>query len=345
MSIIPRRRWVVVLACVVAGVGVTGDRGGSEKHRGMSYAHEWRRAEDLGYGSARSRASLARLKELGVNWISITPFGFQSTPRDTTIRWGGARFSESDDRLRRVTAQAHEVGIKVMLKPHLWLRPPAWVGVIDQETERDRAAWFEAYRAFAIHYATLAAQAGMDAFCIGNELEKTTRHEAAWRSLIHDVRAVYRGPITYGAGGEEAPAIKFWDALDYIGISAYYPLVDARSPDRRALVAAWVPITKNLAVLSARWKKPILFTELGYRSADFAAWKQWEVGRTAPVNQQLQADAYAAFFEAVWPQPWFAGVYWWKWVSYLDDGGADDNDYTPRHKTAEVALAQYYGGK
>lgn len=62
-------RWLVALACLVAGVAVTGDRGGSEKHRGMSYAHEWRRAEDLGYGCARSRASLARLKAIGVNWM------------------------------------------------------------------------------------------------------------------------------------------------------------------------------------------------------------------------------------------------------------------------------------
>jgi hypothetical protein len=63
----------------------------------------------------------------------------------------------------------------------------------------------------------------------------------------------------------------------------------------------------------------------------------------APVNLQVQADAYAAFFETVWRQPWFGGVYWWKWFSDPDDGGTENNDYTPRRKPAELVLQQYFG--
>ena len=97
----------------------------------------------------------------------------------------------------------------------------------------------------------------------------------------------------------------------------------------------------RLEKLAIKWIKPIVFTELGYRSSDFAPEHPWHVDR-APVNLQVQADAYAAFFEAVWPQPWFGGVYWWKWFSFPDDGGPTDNDFTPRNKTAERVLERYY---
>lgn len=316
----------------------------ADKHKGMSYVHAWRRAERRGYGSERSEASLERLRTLGVSWVSITPFGFQRTPQDTSIRWGGSRISESDERLRAVTRQAHALGLRVMLKPHVWLRPPDWVGLIEHRSERAWQTWFDAYAAFILHYARLAEETEVDALCIGNELARTTYREEDWRRVIGEIREVYAGPMTYGAVTEEVHDVPFWDALDYIGLSAYYPLVEAREPTRAALVQAWQPIVADLAALSGRWQKPIVFTELGYRSADFGAWRHWEITADAPTNLASQANAYAAFFETVWPQPWFAGVYWWKWFSFLEDGGPTDNDFTPRRKPAENAIAAGYGG-
>ena len=308
----------------------------------MSYAHAWgRRAAFRGYGSDGSAESLALLKELGTNWISITPFGFQRTPQDATIRWGGSRFSETDDALKAVTKQAQDLNINVMLKPHLWLRPPAWVGMIEPITEEGWVRWFAAYREFILHYATLAQETGMEALCIGNELSRTTHREKAWRQLIDDIRAIYDGVLTYGAHADEVWEVPFWDQLDFIGVSAYFELADGPVASRSDLVAAWQPLVSKLGRLSNRWRKPVLFTELGYRSVDFSARYPWKSDDSTPVNLTLQADAYAAFFEAVWPQPWFGGVYWWKWLSFPDDGGAND-DYTPRAKPAEDVIREYY---
>lgn len=308
----------------------------------MSFAHTTRRADERGYGSPASAASLRLLKELGVTWISITPFGFQQSPADTLIRWSGSRYGETDERLVAVTRQAHALGLKVMLKPHVWLRPPAWVGMIAHDTDQAWQSWFEAYRAFILHYAALAHDAGIDALSIGNELERTTTREGDWRALIMAIRTAYTGPLTYGAGFNEAFEVPFWDALDFIGVSAYYELVDKPSPTRDELVAGWQPIVHRLARLADRWQKRIMFTELGYRSVDFAAQHPWKFDETTPVNLALQADAYAAFFEAVWPQPWFGGVYWWKWMSHPDHGGPADDDYTPRSKPAEQVLRSYF---
>ena len=64
-------------------------------------------------------------------------------------------------------------------------------------------------------------------------------HEQEWRRIIARVRAIYRGPVTYGANFDEVFDVKFWDALDWIGVSAYFPLVDDASPDRESPARAW----------------------------------------------------------------------------------------------------------
>lgn len=309
----------------------------AEKQRGMSYACAYSRTEDIRYGSPASAASLERLRALGVNWISIMPFGFQRS--EPQVRMGGY---ETDDSLRGATAQAHALGMKVMLKPHVWIRDEAAMG---RWTDEEWAAWFRDYERFIVHYATLARDAKMDALSIGNELKLSTRFEKEWRAIIAAVRAVYRGPITYGANFDEVFHVGFWDALDWIGVSGYFPLVDEATPSRATLVAAWQPIVEKLGALSAQHRKPVLFTEIGYRSADAPAWRQWEMPRAAAVNLDAQRNAYEAFFEAVWPQPWLAGAYPWKWFSVPDHSHAGDNDFEIENKPAAEVVRRHYKGR
>jgi len=61
---------------------------------------------------------------------------------------------------------------------------------------------------------------------------RTTRREAEGRHITRAVRRAYSGPITYGANMGEVFDAPVWDALDFIGVSAYWPLVDAPSPER-----------------------------------------------------------------------------------------------------------------
>jgi hypothetical protein len=184
----------VVLAAVESPAGTAPPRAlFAEKHRGVCYAHAMERGR--GYGSPDSAASLRALAGMGVRWISITPFGFQRAADATEIAWGGQRFDESDDRLRQTVAQARALGMKVMLKPHLWLRPPAWPGSIDHRTDAGWRAWFASYRPFILHYAALAQAERMEAFCIGNELQHASLREAEWRALVAEGRGAYAGTI------------------------------------------------------------------------------------------------------------------------------------------------------
>ncbi|MEA2489239.1 MAG: hypothetical protein QOH21_1031 [Acidobacteriota bacterium] len=321
---------ILSLSCAVAPADIPL----AKKQRGMSYACAFRRDVDVRYGSPASAESLQKLQSLGVNWISITPFGFRraGSPK---IHFGGDRMWETDDSLRGATRQAHALGIKVMLKPHLWVRGEETIGPW-------KPADFAHYERFIVYYAKLATEMKVDALCLGNELKRSTHDEQAWRRLIAKVRAVYRGPLTYGANFDEVEHVGFWDALDWIGVSAYYPLVDAPTPTRAQLVRAWKPIVRRLATLSHTWKRPIVFTEIGYRSADRAAWRQWELPRDAPVNLAAQTAAYEAFFEAVWPQPWLAGAYPWKWFSYPNHSSAADNEWEIENKPAAEVVRKGY---
>lgn len=307
----------------------------AEKQRGMSFAAAPPR---LGtYGTPQSAESLRKLKELGVNWISITPFAFhRGTPE---LRWGGSNIWETDESLIAVTKQAHALGMKVLLKPHVWSRNEA---ASETWTDAQWQTFLDAYERFIVHYATLGRDARVDAFSVGNEQKLSTHLEARWRRIIQRVRQVYKGPLTYGANFDELEKVRFWDALDVIGVSAYFPLVDAKTPTRAQLVAAWQPITARLAAMSRQWRKPIVFTEIGYRSADAPAWRQWEMPRDAPVNLAAQRLAYEAFFEAVWPQPWLGGAYFWKWFSYPNHSGPGSNDFEIENKPAEAVVREHY---
>lgn len=246
----------------------------AQKQRGLSYAAASPRRGT--YGSDSSAASLKNARALGVDWISVMPFGFQRN--GASIAMGGW---ETDDSIRETISQAHTLEIRVLLKPHVWSREKIRYEDFSPE---DWDRWFADYETFLVHFATLARDANADALSIGNELKEASKHEARWRTLIARVRAIYSGPITYGANFDEVFAVPFWDALDWIGVSAYFPLSPSTHPTREELVAAWQPIALQLEELAAKHGKPVLFTEIGYRSASGAAWRQWEIARDAPLN-------------------------------------------------------------
>jgi hypothetical protein len=305
------------------------------KQRGMSFAAANPRRGT--YGSEASAQSLRKLTDLGVDWISLMPFGFHRGAADLTF--GGEGVWETDTSVLAAAQQAHGLGIKVMLKPHVWGRSEQRM---ETWTDAEWHTWFDDYGRFAEHYARIARDAKADAFCIGNEQKIASSHEQEWRRIIERVRAIYKGPLTYGANFDEVFEVPFWDALDWIGVSGYFPLTPDATPDRATLVRAWQPVLAQLEQLSLREKKPILFTEIGYRSAKGAAWRQWEIPRDATPDLDAQRNAYEAFFETVWPRPWVIGAYPWKWFSYPDHGRLDGNDYDIEGKPAEDVVRRAY---
>lgn len=285
-----------------------------------------------------------------VNWISQTPFGWQRKADSAAIQFEtkasdgktrGVMWGESDEGIIETTRLAKAKGIKTLLKPHLWVRG-SWPGEISMKSEAEWIQWFSDYEKFILHYAKLAEQQKIEVLCIGTELSKAALKEAQWRVLIQKIRKVYRGKLTYAANfHNEFEHVKFWDQLDFIGIQAYFPLTTKNNPTLEELNAGWNKHCKIMESVSQKFKKPVVFTEIGYRSTNDAAIEPWvwpqNLSDKAIPSEEVQAVCYEAFFKSVWNKPWMGGVYFWKWYP---SGGRRmaEIDFTPQGKKAQEVL-------
>lgn len=281
------------------------------------------------YDSEQARQMLRQLPAWGVDSVALVPYGWSRVdpPR---ISPAGMNSWENDLGVRILAATAHQLGMKVLLKPHIW-RPP------DENALPREAipAWFDQLESFAAHYATLARDIHADVFCVGTELGWLAREEQHWRRLIAKVRTIYPGPITYAATqGPEFETIRFWDALDYIGIDNYYPLGPGYSTS---------DMLAKIEEVRSRFPKPVLFTEAGFASARDAHKHPWADNPPDPLSLEEQVKCYRALLESFYDKPWFYGVYWWK-VGTNGYGGPENNSMTPWRKPAMETVREWYTG-
>lgn len=309
--------------------------------RGMTLSHEGWGSGRGGYDSPEAEQQLQELHAMGVNAIAVVPYGWMRTLDSTQISYTGT--DETDAELAHVVRVAHRLGMRVMLKPHVWVGGGAFTGNIRFDDPGRRAAWLASYRRMALHYARVAELEGFDLFCIGNELSGMTIHEHEWREIIAAVRRVFRGPVTYAANwGEEFETLRFWDALDFIGLNNYYPLAEEPGEGSKALMARAHALAEKIARLQRRWQRPILFTEVGYPSVRGGTVRTWARSRTQSVSVDEQAAGYEATLRAFSGQPWLSGMFWWNWPSHGRGGGPQDISYTPRGKPAAEILHTWY---
>jgi len=283
-----------------------------------------------------------------INWISQTPFAWQSSATKPAIRmntnsdhsWWG----ESDEGIVATTLLARKSNIKTLLKPHLWVRN-GWSGEIKMTDTKNWHEWFSNYQEFILHYAQLAQTNKIEILCIGTELVIASSHEVEWRKLIREIRKVYSGKLTYAANfNEEYERIKFWDALDFIGIQAYFSLSKTSHPTTEELVNNWSTHLQSVEKVYEKYKKPVVFTEIGYRSTEDAAiepWKWPQENKDATASAETQARCYEAFFKSAWKKEWLAGAYFWKW--YPQGGHSlQEIDFTPQGKLAEKIILKNF---
>ncbi len=317
--------------------------------RGMCLAHNYQASGSKGYGSKTSAKTLNELKELGVQWVSLTPFGFMERLDEARVHpIGNYRAGETDDRMRREIRQAKKVGLHVVLKPHLWIVDGKWRGEIDFDEEKAWGQWFDSYEEWILRYADLAETEGVDILVVGVELRSMERKlERRWRRLVGKVRRRFEGKVTYSANWDDARSLPWWDAVDYIGIQFYPPLASNLRTDSSTIRSKVDQALATIEALSKARGKPVLFTEVGYRSSPDAliephAWPE-RVGNIR-IDHQTQAEAYRALIEAVRDHSWIAGIYWWKW--FTDPATTEEGPagFSPRGKPAEAILRAAYAG-
>lgn len=105
----------------------------------------------------------------------------------------------------------------------------------------------------------LATVLHADSLCVGMELVVASHQTAYWRDLVAQVKTLYSGPLLYAANHGNENDVTWWDAVDIIGVDAYYPL-DPSNPNPSKLwngLYAQRPVVVA-AVLITRWCFPLV---------------------------------------------------------------------------------------
>lgn len=282
-----------------------------ELHKGVVYT-SWGKDE---LGSEASDQTLEYLHSLGVRNIAIMVILIQDTIEEKAISID-PKDTVEDKALAHSINKAHSLGMKVVLKLHVDIKTGQWRGEIIPSEE-----WFASYKSSLMHYAQLASRYNVESFSVGTELCNTTlpKWQDMWYTIIKEVREVFPGPLVYSANWDEYKTVGFWDKLDFIGIDAYFPLTAKNDPAKEELISAW---QKNATEIDAWLKekklnKPVIFTEIGYSSADGTNIQPWvdfaKASTQATIDQQEQADSLDAMLTVCSKFPWFKGLYWWNY--------------------------------
>ena len=283
---------------------------------------------------------LESIKNLHANWITVMPFAFVSKGSakvkfNTNFQWVG----EKRKGIIEMIKQAKKNKIKVMLKPHVWM-PHMWVGDLAFDSEKDWKIFEDSYTDYIMEFASIADSMKVEIFSIGVEVKKSViLRPKFWSKLIDKLRTVYHGKLTYAANWDNYKNISFWDKLDYIGIDAYFPVAQEKTPTYEACFAGWLNNYNAIKNLSLTKHKKIIFTEFGYRNIDYTGREPWNEASNTTYNSIAQENAYKALFARFWTEPWFMGGFLWKWFpNHKSSGGLKNNRFTPQNKPVEKII-------
>jgi len=284
---------------------------------------------------------------INANYAAIMPFGFIRNLEHPEIVFNSSNqwFGETKAGVKQYAEELQKRNIKIMLKPQIWVGHGKFTGYIEMKNEANWKILEDSYSKFILEFAKLAVEVNADIFCIGTELEKfITNRPDYWENLIIEIKKIYSGKLTYAANWDEFKRTPFWSDLDFIGIDAYFPVSDKQTPTIADCKIAWQEHKAVLKNYFTTYKKPILFTEFGYRSVDYSGKEPWKSDRSmTEVNLEAQTNTTQALFDEVWQEDWFAGGFVWKWFhNHSTSGGEHNARFTPQNKPVETLIKEHF---
>lgn len=315
--------------------------------QGFNFAHEGYQIYN-GYNSRAATRSLQRLASFNTTAIAVVPYSYMDDPHRPNffpvMRHPGA---ETDESVIHVVHSARQLGMQSLLKPQVWLDHGSWSGFVEMQKEEDWELFFDFYYRWIRHYALLAQIHGVEALSVGVEFGKATLgHEEEWKNIFQKLRGIYNGQLTYCANwGEEFEKLSFWNELDFIGLNCYYPLSPHQEANRSELRAGFQENLTKVEQIAARFNKPIIFTEIGFRPVDYT-WKnphEDHLGR--PFNEEAQRQCYEIVFEEIANQSWCQGILWWKWPCHELRSTQVKKGFSPMDRLAEQTVKYWFQKK
>lgn len=331
--------WITLLSCLHVLVACNGQS--VSKVNGVSFV------------ASRDSISIKHIEPVmtvNANYVAIMPFGFIRDLKHPEILYNTEKqwFGESVKGVNQYIETFKKQNIKVMMKPQIWIWHGEYTGHLKMENDADWKLLEDSYANFILDFAKVAQDSDADILCIGTELEQfIINRPEFWNTLILNIKKVYKGKLTYAANWDEFKSTPFWSQLDYIGVDAYFPVSDTKTPSVEECEAGWQTHKVVIKSIADQYDKPVLFTEFGYRSVDYTGKEPWKSDRSMKgVNFEGQNNTTTALFNTFWNEEWFAGGFVWKWfVNHNDVGGAENTMFTPQNKPVEGIIKKYFSKK
>ncbi|MCZ0703089.1 hypothetical protein J2T56_001343 [Natronobacillus azotifigens] len=276
---------------------------------------------------------------LGVNWTAVAFQAQQKTAHSTEINYKDSPVVTTEE-IYWAIDKAKSLGLKICLKPVVNCTNGTWrahINFFDQDVpgEPSWTEWFNSYEEYILYYARMAEETKCEMFCIGCEMVQADKRDFEWRRLIKKVREVYSGTITYNCDKYQEDRLTWWDAVDMISSSGYYP------------VGTWDKQIKRIEKVVKEQNKPFFFMEAGCPSRTGSSNAPNDWNHVGDVNEEEQNDYYKEMFEKLDSVPWFSGYALWDWPAklYNRDTASKNTDYCVYGKKAEETIKYYYSKK
>ncbi|QHT59327.1 1,4-beta-xylanase [Paenibacillus lycopersici] len=289
-------------------------------------------------GQAEQSMELMASK-LAANWTAIAFGALQDHPQSTEIKYWEEP-TVTDEEVRWAIRKAKSLGLNVCLKPVVNCRNGTWRAHInffdiDVPCEPKWSEWFASYTNFIVHYAKIAEETGCEMFCVGCEMVQTDRRAAEWRALVAEVRKAYSGVVTYNCDKYQEDQVGWWDAVDVISGSGYYP------------IDQWEEQLDRIERVVKKHGKPFLFMEAGCPSREGSERLPNDWGLPGEASEDVQARYYEAMFGSCDKREWVEGFMLWDWPAklYAPEEAAANRDYCMFGKQAEAIVRNYYAAK
>ena len=306
----------------------------------VSHSH----GQVVGYDADQLHANLLRIVDAGGEWLTISQIYYQDGITASQI-YADPLLTPRFASIQNLVQDAQKLGLRVRLSPITNISEASraanqWRGMI---RPAQLSSWWSSYREMMITAAKFARDNHIEALNIGAELTAMQQDQAQWRALIETVRSEvgYTGLIGYQVNFDQhsRASLAWADALDYLGIAAYWPIAGDRDPDPQELKNSWQVIGEQLTHwLADQTIKRLEFGELGYVNQPYTSvypysWKPHRGGRPGP-EEQLNCYEALEWFLARYPQ--VSGIH--IFASTEEDMIPDSIGYSPFGKPAEAAV-------
>jgi hypothetical protein len=313
------------------------------------------------FGSPVARQQVDKMKELNIEWVCVLTTVMQESFASGR-QFRDFKMTQADDELRDIIDYIHEKGMKVQLRPmvecwdgstRIHIAFPHDEEIMPGKRTTHESRWFESMTDRTLHYARLATRGGCEAYGLDSELDGVVMFNDRWKQVVAAARSVFDGHVT-SSHTSMANFLKqlerpdhWWFDLDSLGNSFYNPVAEKPGATKEEMAQTLHGALQHHRDIAAKYGKPYYFGECGCCSTAGATRKPWGWNNPGGYDGDEQARFMEAVFEIFWNEPWWMGMYWWKWDEHNDrpqfrDDPHGDKGFTIDGKPAAQVMKSWY---